>query len=854
VKIQIRSAFLFNQLIQINNAKNMCDDELRLRSRTGTKAFFTTFFVERRKRRMKKLTRLWGIVLLSAGLLTACSGGNSSTPPLESGTTAEQTGSPGSWTINAVGGSGGTGGNGGFLYMETYQQQGVKIMKAGTASTTFTVPNYNPPTDLGTTGEIITADTTVPALISGASQTLASGALYLIQGDGDCNVLISTGTGTVPVPGFAPPAAYVTGLKVNAGVTVTLGLNNDTNSNGSMDEACLYFPNDVDIAGTIKTEDLLTSGSTDTRHFGPSTDRDMGALNLSSNMQIFVRSTGSIITKGLNGASAGQRGGDGGYINLSAGNYFINQGTIDNSGGNSFDSSADGGSAGVSSGSGIYLQILVDQGTGPIPYGLGGVIINTGKLISNGGTGATGGQPAEVSIIANSDLFNTGPITANGGKGMNGNGGSGFAGVFQIMSIYGSIYNSGALSQAGGNGTAGGGDGGTFLLYAGKLGYTGDVVNSGSITADAGSATNSGSGGNGWNISLYASGAIRTSGKISINGGDSMGANNGGIGGTVTLQNYVPYDYAAGSGSSPTPVRPIQVSGNMYLNGGASKTGTGGRGGKLYVYQAKSGAEASNTGIQFLGYASANFSGGFGTVAGGSAFGNGSGLSMKVITYNDYPGNGSTAIPPGPIINQINITTRGGNSNGTGGWGGMNGWGISMQTGTLGDYFGPGGVSTVTNTGKLDTSGGTGGSGNGGIPGEIYLFGHDGVTNTGSLIARGGSSTGGGDGKWGGNISILSGLNITNSGPIDASGGSGAIGGGGGNDIQIYAGGKVTNTGSIACAGGAGSTGSGGNGYIIDIMSETGGTSNTGALNVSGGPGNPHGSKGQVWIDWVQVK
>ncbi len=805
---------------------------------------------------MKKLTRLWGIVLLSAGLLTACSGGNggnSSTPPLESGTTAEQTGSPGSWTINAVGGSGGTGGNGGYWYMETYQQQGVKIMKAGAASTTFTVPNYNPPTDLGTAGEIITADTTVPALISGASQTLASGALYLIQGDSDCSVLISTGTGTVPVPGFAPPAAYVTGLKVNAGVTVTLGLNNDTNSNGSMDEACLYFQNDVDIAGTIKTEDLLTSGSTDTRHFGPSTDRDMGALNLSSNTQIFVRSTGSIITKGLNGASAGQRGGDGGYISLSAGNYFINQGTIDNSGGNSFDSTADGGSAGVSSGSGIYLQILADQGTGPIPYGLGGVIINTGKLISNGGTGATGGQPAEVSIIANSDLFNTGPITANGGTGKNGNGGSGFVGVFQVMSFYGSVYNSAALSQIGGNGTTGGGDGGTFLLYAGKSGYSGDVVNSGSITADAGSATNSGSGGNGWNISLYASGAIRTSGKISINGGDSMGANNGGIAGTLTLQNYVPYDYAAGSGSSPTPVRPIQVSGNMYLNGGASQTGTGGRGGKLYVYQAKSGAEASNTGIQFLGYASANLSGGFGDIGGGVPTGDGY-LSMKVITYNDYPGNGSTPMPPGPIINQINITARGGNSNVTGGTGGggFHYDSISMQTGTNA-YFGPGGVSTITNTGKLDTSGGTGGSGDGGIAGGIYISGHDGVSNTGSLIARGGSSTGGGDGANGDSIRILSGLNITNSGPIDASGGSGVIGGGG-DSVQIYAGGKVTNTGSIACAGGAGSTGSGGNGYTIDIMSETGGTSNTGALNVSGGPGYPHGNKGQVWIDWVQVK
>jgi hypothetical protein len=851
VKIQVRSAFLFNQLIQINNAKNMCDGELRLRSRTGTKAFFTTFFVERRKRRMKKLTRLWGIVLLSAGLLTACSGGNggnSSTPPLESGTTAEQTGSPGSWTINAVGGSGGTGGNGGFWYMKTYQQKGVQIMKSGAALTAFTIPNYNPPTDLGSNGKTITIDTEVHVLNNGDPQP-AIGTLYLVKGSS--GLWVGTGTGTVPA------SLPVTGLKVNSGVTLKLDLNWDNDGNGSTDGVSVTFPNDVDIAGTITTEDLLSSGSTDTRHGAAPTARDMGALDIESGAQIFIRSTGSIITKGGNGTSTGQRGGDGGTIQLIAGNYFINQGTIDDSGGNSFDSTtnADGGHAGMMSGGSCYTIVRVIGNTGPNSGGNsgGGVFINTRKITSNGGAGANGGNTSYVKIDANSDLFNTGAITANAGTGTNGSGGAG--NNFNVFSEYGSLYNSGALSQTGGNGTLGGGGGGYFAINAGNSGFSGDIVNSGAITGDGGSATASGSGSNAGSISMVAYGAIKNSGKISLNGGDSMGASQAGSGGTLTLANSVPVDFAS---RSQMPVRPIQVSGNIYLNGGSSQTGNGGYGGHFYVYQAESGAAVSSTGIQLLGYTSANLSGGFGTANGGLAIGDPNG-SMKVVTYNDYPGNGNTAMPPGPIVNQINITARGGNSSGSGGWGGN---GISMQT--QGSYFGPGGMSTVANSGKLDTSGGSGGSSIGGLSGGIYFLGHDGVTNTGSLTARGGNSTdsaGGNGGEFG--ITLRSSLNITNSGAIDTTGGKGVSGGaaslwiGGtpfGNFVQIYAGGKVTNTGSITCAGGAGSSANG-NGGGIDILSETGGTSNTGTLNIAAGSGTgTPGTAGQAWIDWVQVK
>ncbi len=795
---------------------------------------------------MKKYLGLLVVVLLSAGLLTACGSSSGSNPA--AGATVETAGSSGAWTINMMGGKGATGGYGGYWYMETYQQQGVKLMNAGTAATGFTVPSYNPTFDPGTNACTVSGN----IVVSRQASDPGAGVLYVVGTYG--NLFKGTGTGSV-----TDPAKECTSLKVNAGATLTVGLNTDSDSNTVYDEADLVFANDVMVAGTLKTADLTTGGGTaDARHGATGTTRDMGALYIEA-QQVMISSTGSIITKGLNGTSGGQRGGDGGEIYISANNYFINQGTMDNSGGNGFDQTASsttvGGYAGVLSYNGYqYTEIYVNGGTGPSSPG-GGVFVNTGKIISNGGNGSVGGEPAEAYIYVYSDVFNTGPISANGGKGVNGTGGNGYWDI-NIYSEYGSIFNSGALSQAGGNGTTGGGYGGYVYLYAGANGYVGDIVNSGPITVDSGSATVSGSGGGPSNIYMYAYGAIKTSGKLSANGGDSMGSNAGTSGGELYLENYVPYDYGYGE---YLPVRPIQVSGNIYLNGGSSVSGTGGAAGPFYVYQTESSDAASNTGIQLLGYASANLSGGFGTTTGGAPYGNGS-WSSEIYTYNDYSGYGYTPAPPGPIFNQIKIIAKGGDSNGAGGGGN---YGFEWYTSA--SYYGTGtnAISTVTNAGVLDSSGGNGAAGNGGNAGEIYLYGHDGFTNSGSIFAKGGNGVGatGGTGASGG-VWLYASLNIVNSGQINTTGGSGATGGNGsswgstpfGEWVQLDAGGKVTNTGPIICNGGAGST-LNGNGGGIDIMSESGGTSNSGTLSVAKGAGaGAVGTNGQIWIDWVQKK
>lgn len=793
---------------------------------------------------MKKYLGLLVVVLMSVGLLTACGSSSGSNPA--AGATVETAGSSGAWTINMKGGDGGTGGVGGFWNMTTYQVQGVKLLHAGTAAATVSVPNYNPPFDSGSKACVVSTNTTASATFSDPG----SGKLYVVPTYG--SLFMGTGGGSA-----TDPAKVCTSLKVNAGVTLTVGLNTDSDGVSNYDEAVLIFANDVMIAGTLKTADLTTPGGTaDTRHGLPGLNIDMGALNIDA-QQVFV--TGSIITKGLNGSS--QRGGDGGYININAHNYFSNLGTIDNSGGNS--TSADGGIAGYFSYFGeVYLLVHVNTGTGPQTGSTnngGGVFINKGKLLANGGTGANGGDAAELDFRANSDVFNTGTISANGGKGTSGAGGN-VNYVTYIYSEYGSISNSGTISQIGGNGITGGGYTAGAYLSAGDAGYSGDIVNSGPILADAGSATVSGAGSGGAHITMYAHGAIKTSGRLSANGGDSMGSNTGGQGGYLLIQNYVPFNYGNNqyfyppTPSEAMPVRPIQISGNIYLNGGSSQSGAGGQANSFYVTQAASNAAAkSNTGIQLLGYASANLSGGNGTsLIGGDAY------DMQIYTYNDVTNVGDYS-PAGPIQNQLAITMKGGNSTGSsnGGEGGYIDWESS-------GYSSGGGVSTLTNSGKIDVSGGAGGSGNGGESNKIYWYGQDGVTNTGALVMRGGNSVGGtgGYGAYNG-LAIYSSGNITNSGAIDTTGGSGATGGNGswwdtgspfGNWVQIYAGGKVTNTGSINCPGGAG-TSTNGNGGGIDIMSEVGGTSNTGALNVSPGAGTGSaGLKGQAWIDWVQVK
>lgn len=747
-------------------------------------------------------------------------------------------------TITLTGGGGATttdGGDGGYWYMETYSVKGVKISRTGTVNTSFTVPNYNPPADLGANPLTISATTNIDVYDPVLGNDPAAGTPYMVVGD--ANLYISDDDGSVA------DETPVTGLQVDAGVTLTLGLNYDSGGLTGQDWAYITFSDDINILGTVKTKDLTagnvpTNGvapTIDTRHGAPATARDMGALDLEGE-QIFIRTGGAINATGLAGTAATtERGGDGGYIYLYADNFVINEGTIDNSGGDGAGTGI-GGDAGVSTAGGSFVYIDCD----------GGALINKGPIYANGGTGSAGGEAAYLELYADSLLYNTGSLMANGGTGLTGNGGNADYDIY-LYAYYGSIFNSGNISQKGGDaavssGTGTGGDGGYVYISAGDSGYVGDFINSGDIDVSSGSAITAGSGGGSYGyIYMYAYGAIKNSGDLTLAGGNGVGAGSaGGDGGYLEIDNYVPYDEGY---DESLPVRPIQISGNISLNGGAGVTG--GAGGDFYIYQAESDDAQSEGGIELLGYTSADLSGGNGTSTGGDA----DWYSMEIYTYEDDWEIGDY-LPVGPITNEIAITAKGGNGTGAAGDGGDGGY---IEWETDGSAWDLGTTSKLTNSGKVDVSGGSGGTSNGGDSGGIYWYGHDGVTNSGELVLEGGDSVGGtgGVGDYY-SLEIYASLDITNSGIIRTTGGSGVTGGDGSDGwtdyIQIYAGGQVKNSGSIYTNGGDGTT-TNGNGGNMDIFSETAATQNTaGLITVADGAGaGAAGTNGEIWIDWVDV-
>jgi hypothetical protein len=547
---------------------------------------------------------------------------------------------------------------------------------------------------------------------------------------------------------------------------------------------------------------------------------------------------------------------------LSVNNFVISEGTIDVSGGK-------GDGTGIG-GDGVAAILYARGGTGGGDGG--GVVVNKGQLLSSGGEGATGGRSGAAHIEAYSHIFNTGPVSATGGKGNAGAGGGGNEIAF--VSHYGGVFNSGAVTAKGGDGFTGGAFGGAFILLTGYLGgYEGDALNTGVVNVSGGNATSTGNGGNSKSIYIGNSafpvrGAIQNSGSLIANGGDSQGAGKGGNAGGITIWN------AAGGDSlnEHLPVKPIQLSGNIGLRGGTSYSGgDGGNGGSLTIMQNQSPAgDLSQGGIQLMGYAKADLSGGSGAASGGNTL-----LSpismMTVYTYADRGAAtdvlGNTYLPVGPIYNELAIIARGGSASNDlsdGGFGGYLTWMTKTSpTGTPADSWAGNGTSAITNKGSIDLSGGIGGTGGmGGGSGGMYWYGHDGVTNSGAILNKGGNSIGGigGDGCWL-DVSLVSSLDVVNTGAITTTGGSGLIGGYGSFSwiypVRMYAGGQVRNSGSILSNGGNTTTGLSGNGGYVDLMSESRPTQNTAALiSVAKGAflatGTP-GSNGEIWIDWVDV-
>jgi hypothetical protein len=179
------------------------------------------------------------------------------------------------------------------------------------------------------------------------------------------------------------------------------------------------------------------------------------------------------------------------------------------------------------------------------------------------------------------------------------------------------------------------------------------------------------------------------------------------------------------------------------------------------------------------------------------------------------------------IYGTLNVNGVNGDTTGTGGPGGGSG-------GVTGDGGGPGG-------GGLGGSGGGGGFGGKGGDGHIGGFGGSAYGDL-TLLLQGGSGGGGdfigGGGGGGGGLEIGVTTRLTINSTLDAYGGNGDNGAGGGSGGGIFLHGQSVSllaSASLEAGGGAGSGGGGGGRVLVEFGS--GGFTNSGSMDISGGFG-----------------
>ena len=372
---------------------------------------------------MKKVSSIMVLVLLAATLLTACS--DSKSDAVGGGTTTTTTTAA---TLSIAGGEGTvySGGDGGMFNVSPYDNTSVKISRSGSVDTTVDTTFFetliaSANLNFGAVPMSVTTSTTIYTYPSGTAgltdgqfyMHIDSPYIYKYDAAGDTELT-------------------VTGIHVNPGVTLTLGLNYNLNNNFSYanwnsicptacdsgyDVASILVTNDIWNQGTITTMDLVT-GKDDILNAGANTADgtmlDKGSLIIRTNT-VFLND-GMITTKGTDTTLA--IGGWGGNISVWADTALVNRFTIDSSGGNG--KAAGGGASGV-------------------------------ELFSEAGTD-----------------INTAAITANGGSANTVDGSGGYGGWIYIYNYYGPIAasNTGALSVTGWTGANPGSEGETFVGYA----------------------------------------------------------------------------------------------------------------------------------------------------------------------------------------------------------------------------------------------------------------------------------------------------------------------------------------------------------------------------------------------------
>jgi len=480
-------------------------------------------------------------------------------------------------------------------------------------------------------------------------------------------------------------------------------------------------------------------------------------------------------------------------------------------------------------------------------------IVNHGDINTSGFTGDMnndGGDADYIYLYANRRVENTGNLTAVGGDGYpedfyN----SGQGEYVELYANWGDLLNSGDIKTSNGDNSPYSENAGYVYFYA----YGGDLINSGNIdTSGTDSIGDDGTYGN--DIYMEGNGGkFINSGDLITRGGHTTDSgSNGGYGGDIDFYHQ---GYQYNNANDDQLDGDMIISGNLDTRGGDGNApelnADGGYGGSIYVYQDSNDQPDIERRVAFLGYSAITAKGGDGNHAGDGDY---------VGLYNYSSGNSYK----GNVTNEADIDLSGGNvsilatsSQFDAGYSGY----FNMETAYNKGVSDGLDSHVAKNTGDLTLNGGTGSinltSNTTARSRYVYIWGYNGVSNTGTItkIAGSDSSNNGGTSGYGGysqSVELYSDHGeVSNTGDITSTGGDGEYRGGYNDGVYLY-GQSVTNSGDIIATGGnadATLTSSiGGYAGDIEISSPHADITNTGTLSNTTGTGETAGTEGRIVV------
>ena len=563
---------------------------------------------------------------------------------------------------------------------------------------------------------------------------------------------------------------------------------------------------------------------------------------------------------GILAQSVGGGGGNGGFSvagGIAAGKNSANIGIAGGGGGGGNGGTVSLNSYGTVSTNGYQADGILSQSVGGMGgnggFDVAGGFTQSGSSVtlSIGGGGGSGGNGGLVTLT-NGGMIQTLGDNSQGLSAQSIGGGGGNGGFSVAAAIKGQGNYSGTLSL-GGKGGSGGTGGNATVINTAALIHTAGNQSAGIMAQSIG-----GGGGNGG----FSIGAMGTTGQKNLtlafggNGGSGGTANTASVtSGSATTSTLITTLGAFSDGILSQSIGGGGGNGGWTVEGMASKGSSlgfsmGGNGGNSndagtalvtnYSTIATTGVSSNGIAAQSIGAGGGN--GGFNDTANIAASPNQTAGFTAKNMFNYGNGGGAGSGGTVTVNNYAQITTSNNNSNGilaqsTGGGGGYGGFSYAsailddLGLGSISDGGGDGGIVTVTNSGRIATTGdnssdivaqSTGGGG--GVGGFAISAGLN--TETGAKLgnttwAMGSNGGFGGNGKAVNVTSSTSALTTTGANSYGILAQSiGAGGGSGGNATDVGAGLSKYFAGfTLGLGGNAGSTGNGGAVTVINSSS-----------------------------------